>query len=76
MKKESIIEVASELFSKSGYRSVSMSSIAKKLKITKPALYYHFKNKEELYMKAINNAFEKTMKEMQRSLKNSESSLT
>jgi hypothetical protein len=27
-------------------------------------------------MKAINNAFEKTMKEMQRSLKNSESSLT
>ncbi len=62
--KQPIIEVASELFSKSGYVSVSMDSIAKRLNITKPALYYHFKDKKELYLKAVESSFEKTMKEL------------
>ncbi len=41
--KQAILEVAADLFAKYGYDAVSMNDIAKKLKITKPALYYHFK---------------------------------
>jgi len=56
--KEKIINAAKNLFSKYGYRAVSMSEIAKEVKITKPALYYHFKNKREIYLETIQKSFE------------------
>jgi len=47
--KQHIIDTARSLFSESSYLGVSMSDIAKKLDITKAALYYHFTSKEEIY---------------------------
>ena len=35
-----------------------MADIAKKLDISKAALYYHFKSKREIYKKAINKVFD------------------
>jgi outer membrane protein TolC/AcrR family transcriptional regulator len=46
--KEKIIEKAIELFSYKGIDAVSMNEIASSLKITKPVLYYYFKNKDEM----------------------------
>ncbi|MCK5459726.1 helix-turn-helix transcriptional regulator, partial [Candidatus Parcubacteria bacterium] len=40
--KKNIIKAARGLFSEYSYLGVSMSDIAKKLNITKAALYYHF----------------------------------
>jgi len=55
--REDIIEVASHLFSEYTYLGASMSDIAKKLKITKAALYYHFKSKAEIYKKVLDRIF-------------------
>jgi len=55
--KEDIIEVASHLFSEYTYLGASMSDIAKKLNITKAALYYHFRSKADIYKKVLNKIF-------------------
>jgi outer membrane protein len=46
--RQRILETASALMSESGPDAVSMREISAKLKITKPVLYYYFKNKDEL----------------------------
>lgn len=46
--KERIQEVALELFSERGYDKTSLKEVAARLNITRPALYYHFKTKEEI----------------------------
>jgi len=56
--KERIIEAAQGLFSEYTYLGVSMSDIAKKLNITKAALYYHFASKEEIYKKVLEGTFD------------------
>jgi len=55
--KEDIIEAASRLFSEYTYLGTSMSDIAKKLNITKAALYYHFRSKAEIYRKVLDRIF-------------------
>jgi len=52
-----ILETARRLFSDYSYLGVSMSDIAKKLNITKAALYYHFSGKDEIYMKVLDRVF-------------------
>ena len=53
-----ILKTASELFSEFGFLGVSMEAIAKKLNITKAALYYHFKSKKELYFEVLEKSFQ------------------
>ena len=48
-KKEDLLQVAARHFSKYGYEGVSLDAIAKEVGITKAAIYYHFKNKADLY---------------------------
>jgi AcrR family transcriptional regulator len=55
--KKNIINVASRLFSEYTYLGVSMSDIAKKLNITKAALYYHFVSKAEIYENVLTEVF-------------------
>ena len=43
-----IREVALELFAEHGYEKTSLREIAERLGITKAAVYYHFKTKEEI----------------------------
>ena len=55
--KKYIIDTARCFFSEYSYLGVSMSDIAKKLNITKAALYYHFAGKAEIYEKVLDNVF-------------------
>jgi len=55
--KKHIIDTARYLFSEYSYLGVSMSKIAKKLDITKAALYYHFTGKTEIYGKVLDDVF-------------------
>jgi AcrR family transcriptional regulator len=55
--KERIVSTARDLFSEYGYFNVSMSQIAKRLKITKPALYYYFSSKKEILREVIKEVF-------------------
>ena len=57
--KQYIIGTARSLFSEYSYLGVSMSDIAKKLNITKAALYYHFTGKAEIYTEVLNDVFDK-----------------
>jgi AcrR family transcriptional regulator len=43
-----IQEVALELFTEQGYEGTSLREIAERLGVTKAALYYHFKTKEDI----------------------------
>jgi AcrR family transcriptional regulator len=40
--------VALELFTEHGYEATSLREIAERLGVTKAALYYHFKSKDEI----------------------------
>lgn len=62
--REEILLVSEKLFSSSNYNSVSMRDIAEELKISKAALYYHFKSKEEIVMKIMKNFQEKMTTEL------------
>jgi len=59
MTKNEIIQTALIHFAKKGYENTSMDEIAKDLGITKPALYYHFKNKKALYNEIFRHFFSK-----------------
>ncbi|HZM78450.1 MAG TPA: helix-turn-helix domain-containing protein [Candidatus Limnocylindrales bacterium] len=43
-----IQEIALELFTEKGYDATSLREISERLGVTKAALYYHFKSKEEI----------------------------
>ena len=56
--KKYIIDTARWFFSEYSYLGVSMSDIAKKLNITKAALYYHFTGKAEIYEQVLEGVFD------------------
>ncbi|GAA0638679.1 TetR family transcriptional regulator [Kutzneria viridogrisea] len=46
--RQRIQQVALELFTEQGYDKTSLREIAERLEVTKAALYYHFKSKEDI----------------------------
>ncbi|MFI1851971.1 TetR/AcrR family transcriptional regulator [Streptomyces sp. NPDC020480] len=46
--RQRIQDVAMELFAEQGYEKTSLREIAERLDVTKAALYYHFKTKEDI----------------------------
>jgi AcrR family transcriptional regulator len=56
--KQRILNTASKLFSEFGFLGASMEDIARHLKITKAALYYHFESKKELYLQVLEKSFQ------------------
>lgn len=55
-----IIRVSYSLFMELGYRKVSTRMIAEQCGITQPALYHHFKNKQQIYIEVIHNSIKQT----------------
>jgi TetR/AcrR family transcriptional regulator len=47
--KEKIIKAAIKVFSAKGYDGATLDEIAQAARLTKPMIYYHFKNKKDLY---------------------------
>lgn len=48
-----ILRVATGLFAERGYRATSLREVASAAGCTKPAVYYHFRNKEELFLACL-----------------------
>jgi AcrR family transcriptional regulator len=46
--KEQVLAEASELFKRHGYRKARLEDLGDILGVTRPALYYHFKSKQEI----------------------------
>jgi len=49
-KREAVLKTAAELFLEKSYGRASMNDVAKRLNITKPALYHYFQNKEQILL--------------------------
>ena len=48
-RREQLLDVALEVFARSGYHGTSMNDVAEAAGVTKPVLYQHFESKRELY---------------------------
>jgi len=56
-KKQRIMEVAARLFADKGFDGVSVREIAEEADVTKPVIYYYFKNKQDLFQSLLDTAF-------------------
>jgi AcrR family transcriptional regulator len=54
-----IMEVARSQFFKTGFSGTSINSIVDATKFTKPTVYYHFKNKAELFASLVHDAYDR-----------------
>lgn len=52
-----LIKVATSLFAEKGYASTSVREIVERAGVTKPVLYYYFKNKEGIFLAALDQAY-------------------
>ncbi len=64
--RKQIIEVASQLFAKYGFRKTSMDEIARVAHKAKGSLYYHFESKEVLFTEVVSTIFEELKVELQK----------
>lgn len=62
--REMILDIAKELFVKVGYRHLSIRQIAKALGYSHGSIYYHFKNKAEIYYSLVKQGFEQLSHEL------------
>ena len=62
--KEAIRNAAAELFAEKGFAATSTREICQRAGVTKPVLYYHFGNKEELYEGLVLDTFNEYQKEL------------
>jgi AcrR family transcriptional regulator len=53
--REQILVTAKSLFIQQGYHGLAMRQISEALDVSKAALYYHFKDKEELFLAILSN---------------------
>lgn len=51
--REEILELSAPLFARNGYDGVSMRDVAAAVGLTQAALYYHFADKDQLYLDAV-----------------------
>ena len=52
-----LIKAATSLFAEKGYASTSVREIVERAGVTKPVLYYYFKNKEGIFIAALDEAY-------------------
>ena len=57
---QAILNAAEVLFAQKGFDAVSMSAIAKLANTSKPNIYHHFKNKNELYLAVMKAAVKRS----------------
>ncbi|EJL41251.1 transcriptional regulator [Brevibacillus sp. CF112] len=55
--KQHIVEKATELFSQKGYFATSIEDICQATGASKGSLYYHFKNKEQLFLHLLEKQY-------------------
>lgn len=62
---KNILRVAETLFMEFGYQAVSTRQVAKECGISQPTLYYHFADKQELYVAVLLEALDRMSREFE-----------
>jgi len=57
-KRDAVLHAAARLFNERGYHGTSLELLAEKLGITRPTVYYYFKNKDEILFDCVRIALE------------------
>ncbi|MBS8271961.1 TetR/AcrR family transcriptional regulator, partial [Halomonas litopenaei] len=60
-----IIDLATDLFLQNGFAGTSMSAIAKASGMTKASLYYHFANKEDLFIACVTDGYQHALSSLE-----------
>jgi TetR/AcrR family transcriptional regulator len=55
--RQRLLTAATELFTRKGYAATTVREIVASAGVTKPVLYYYFRNKEGIYLELIRKAF-------------------
>lgn len=58
LKREAVLAAAALVFSEWGYHRASLDEVARVLNVTKPTLYYYFKNKEAMLFACIQHGLD------------------
>jgi AcrR family transcriptional regulator len=62
--REKLLDSAAKVFAERGYRGTSVDLVAEDAGVTKGALYWHFKNKEELFFALIEERVDRRAREL------------
>ena len=65
-KKEAILNIATRLFSEKGFRETPISEISKMTGAAEGTIFYHFKNKEELFLAILKEFRDSIVTEFER----------
>lgn len=66
--KAHILDVARVQFFKKGYAATSINTIIDAADVTKPTVYYHFKNKEGLFAALVEQAYDQCFEQRRRAI--------
>ncbi|ASM74992.1 MULTISPECIES: TetR/AcrR family transcriptional regulator [Roseobacteraceae] len=58
LKRRATLRVAATIFNEKGYHATSMDDVAEEVGVTKTALYYYFKNKEQLLYECLKLSYD------------------
>ncbi|MFG0307081.1 MAG: TetR/AcrR family transcriptional regulator [Phycisphaerales bacterium JB040] len=67
-RREQLLDVASELFSRQGYARATTSQLARAAGVTEPIIYRHFKSKKDLFVALIERTGRRTLDQWGRDL--------
>jgi AcrR family transcriptional regulator len=59
-----ILDAAAEIASEYGYQGTSISEVSKRSGLPKSSIYWHFENKEDLFIAVINDSYERWCEEL------------
>jgi AcrR family transcriptional regulator len=59
LRREQLMAAARELFSRKGYRETTTEEIARRARVTKGALYHHFRSKEDIMVSLVNRLLDR-----------------
>jgi AcrR family transcriptional regulator len=65
VRREQILQVATEMFGNAGFRGASLADIAARVGISQPGLIHHFRSKEELLTAALERRDEESSRHME-----------
>ena len=72
-KKQAILEVATKLFSKNGFKDTSMADLANVIGTAQGTIFYHFNSKEQLFLAVLKSVKERIIDEFKAHLREKKS---
>jgi AcrR family transcriptional regulator len=69
VKRDEIVQVAASLFKEKGYKSTTLSDIAKRAGLDRATVYYYIGSKDELFREAVKGVLDNNIAEAERLLR-------